>query len=105
MTFNSDTSNNIRLLDMTHDLDQVADLIEICFIHQMDPDGKRYLQQIRSAAKNRFTAKILTNIRDANIIPNLWLCLGRKRKYCREYHNHTSYAFREMVLSHCKYCS
>lgn len=53
MVIQTDFSKNIRLLDMKRDLDQVADLIELCFYHQMDPDGKKYLKQIRKAANNR----------------------------------------------------
>jgi len=53
MMVHVNSSKQIRLLDMKHDLGQIADLIEICFYHQMDPDGKRYLRQIRTAANNR----------------------------------------------------
>lgn len=34
------------------DMKQVADLIELCFSDTLDPDGRRYLQQMRFAAEN-----------------------------------------------------
>jgi ribosomal protein S18 acetylase RimI-like enzyme len=46
------TSMHIRKLDVKKDLLQVADLIEMCFINQMDADGKMYVRNIREAAKD-----------------------------------------------------
>jgi ribosomal protein S18 acetylase RimI-like enzyme len=41
---------HIRRVDVQHDLFEVADLIELCFMNQMDEDGLTYLKQIRRAA-------------------------------------------------------
>ena len=43
----------IRSLDNKKDLKPVADLIEACFIYQMDPDGKAYIDQLRLAVNDR----------------------------------------------------
>lgn len=45
-------SDHIRSFDIRKDLGQVADLVERCFYDTLDPDGERYLQQMRSAANN-----------------------------------------------------
>ena len=42
----------IRRLDVHRDLSEAADLIEMCFGSQMDPDGHTYLRNIRRAARN-----------------------------------------------------
>jgi ribosomal protein S18 acetylase RimI-like enzyme len=39
-------------LDVRRDLGDVADLIEIAFSSQMDPDGKEYLRQLRRMARD-----------------------------------------------------
>jgi ribosomal protein S18 acetylase RimI-like enzyme len=46
-------SGRLRAFDARRDLARVADLIERCFADTLDPDGQRYLQQMRSAARNR----------------------------------------------------
>lgn len=48
----SDThsTGRLRSVDPAHDLDQIANLIELCFAHQMDDDGRDYLRHIRRAA-------------------------------------------------------
>jgi ribosomal protein S18 acetylase RimI-like enzyme len=45
-------SSHIRRLDVQRDLLETADLIELCFGSQMDPDGHAYLRNIRRAARN-----------------------------------------------------
>lgn len=42
----------MRSFDPRRDLGRVADLVEMCFAATLDQDGKRYLQQMRSAAGN-----------------------------------------------------
>jgi GNAT superfamily N-acetyltransferase len=39
-------------MDVRRDLNPVADLMEGCFSETLDPDGQRYLQQMRTAANN-----------------------------------------------------
>ncbi len=43
---------HIRPVDPRRDLLAIADLIEICFIDQMDEEGREYVRQIRHAAQN-----------------------------------------------------
>lgn len=45
-------SNHIRKVDITRDLDTIADLIEMCFPIHLDRDGQKYLQQMRRAARD-----------------------------------------------------
>jgi ribosomal protein S18 acetylase RimI-like enzyme len=40
-------SYSIRRIDRRKDLREIADLIDLCFGSQMDPDGKRYLDYLR----------------------------------------------------------
>lgn len=42
----------VRPFDVRRDLSRVADLVELCFNDTLDRDGQRYLQQMRSAARN-----------------------------------------------------
>lgn len=44
-------SQHIRRVDITRDLGQVADLIELCFPIHLDPDGQTYVAQMRKAAR------------------------------------------------------
>ena len=48
-----DKKHTIRRLDTRKDLLPAADLIEMCFAEFIDQDGKKYLEQIRRAAKNK----------------------------------------------------
>jgi ribosomal protein S18 acetylase RimI-like enzyme len=45
-------TGHIRLVNSKRDLSQIADLIETCFAHQMDEDGKDYLRFIRRAIQD-----------------------------------------------------
>ena len=47
----NERSNHIRRLDISHDLNQIADLIEMCFPIHLDPDGQIYIQKMRKAAR------------------------------------------------------
>jgi GNAT superfamily N-acetyltransferase len=40
----------LRLMDATHDLRAVADLIALCFADTLDNEGRRYLQELRQVA-------------------------------------------------------
>ncbi len=42
----------LRPLDLTRDLAQVADLVELSFAERLDADGRRYIRQMRQAAHN-----------------------------------------------------
>lgn len=45
-------SSHIRKVDLTRDLDTVADLIEMCFPIHLDRDGQTYIQKMRRAARD-----------------------------------------------------
>lgn len=51
LTANS-SQKNLRPIDARRDLNQIADLIELCFSETIDPDGESYIQQMRRAARN-----------------------------------------------------
>jgi ribosomal protein S18 acetylase RimI-like enzyme len=41
----------LQRLDKTRDIGQMAELIDLCFGQQMDPDGKKYLNYLRNLAR------------------------------------------------------
>jgi ribosomal protein S18 acetylase RimI-like enzyme len=45
-------SDHLRPFDVRRDLRPTADLVELCFADTLDPDGERYLRQMRSAANS-----------------------------------------------------
>ncbi|KAA3642865.1 MAG: GNAT family N-acetyltransferase [Chloroflexi bacterium] len=47
----SQSSTNIRPFDLRRDLGAVADLVEQCFAETLDNDGKRFISNMRSAAR------------------------------------------------------
>jgi ribosomal protein S18 acetylase RimI-like enzyme len=44
--------SHLRAVDMSRDLKAVADLVELCFAKTLDADGRRYIRQMRAAARN-----------------------------------------------------
>jgi hypothetical protein len=44
----------LRTLNARQDLNQVADLVELCFAKNMDEDGRMYLQQMRRIAAEAY---------------------------------------------------
>jgi ribosomal protein S18 acetylase RimI-like enzyme len=50
--FSASAAEHLRPFDVRRDLKAVADLVEQCFADTLDPDGERYLQQMRAAASN-----------------------------------------------------
>jgi ribosomal protein S18 acetylase RimI-like enzyme len=52
-TPNSTLPSHLRPFDARRDLSVVADLIEACFDSTLDPDGRRYLRNMRSAAGSK----------------------------------------------------
>jgi ribosomal protein S18 acetylase RimI-like enzyme len=45
------TTTGLRPLDERRDLSAVADLIEMCFSENMDPEGRRYIRELRLNAR------------------------------------------------------
>ncbi|MBW6466214.1 MAG: GNAT family N-acetyltransferase [Brevefilum sp.] len=58
------TSDPIRKIDLAHDLNPVADLIELCFPIHLDPDGKTYVTEMRKAARDMRMMGWLSNVSD-----------------------------------------
>jgi ribosomal protein S18 acetylase RimI-like enzyme len=52
-SLSSSQAEKIRPFDPRRDMLAVADLIENCFSATLDPDGKRYLRQMRAAGKRK----------------------------------------------------
>jgi len=55
-------SNHIRKLDISKDLDIVADLIELCFPIHLDRDGQDYIREMRKAARDMQLAGWLSTL-------------------------------------------
>jgi len=54
--------SHIRKLDLTRDLDQVADLIERCFPIHLDYDGQTYIKEMRKTAREMRLLGWLSNL-------------------------------------------
>lgn len=48
----SQPTEHLRPFDLNRDLNAVANLVEQCFAETLDPDGRRYIQHMRLAARN-----------------------------------------------------
>jgi ribosomal protein S18 acetylase RimI-like enzyme len=62
-------SGHIRPFDVTRDLNAVADLVELCFADTIDPDGERYLRQMRDAARNTTFLRWANAVADQSSLP------------------------------------
>lgn len=60
-------SGHLRKIDLTHDLDDVADLIELCFPIQTDPDGQTYVKEMRQAARDMRVMGWLSNLAEFGV--------------------------------------
>ena len=54
----------IRIIELSRDLPQVADLIELCFPLHLDPDGMSYVNEMRKAARDMRLIGWLANLSD-----------------------------------------
>jgi GNAT superfamily N-acetyltransferase len=74
----------IRPINILRDLGPVADLIEICFRGTMDPDGQRYLNNMRNAANmlDSFSPPLSGFVweQDRNIVGNVSLIAHSLRR-------------------------
>jgi ribosomal protein S18 acetylase RimI-like enzyme len=59
----------LRTLNILRDLPAVADLVETCFADTMDAEGRRYLQQMRSAGKDNQFLRWATSAVDTVSMP------------------------------------
>jgi len=60
---------NLRPLNILRDLPAVADLIELCFSHTMDSDGKRYVQDMRRAGSDNSFLKWANRVAESTSLP------------------------------------
>jgi len=63
------TGSSLRLFDVRRDLAAVADLVEQCFSDTLDPDGERYLHQMRAAARNSTFLRWAVSVADSASVP------------------------------------
>lgn len=68
LSFPSDNAH-LRLFEPGRDLNQVADLVELCFASTLDADGHRYLRQMRTAARNPNLARLAGRLGDPGSFP------------------------------------
>jgi ribosomal protein S18 acetylase RimI-like enzyme len=61
-TLSKSHPETIRRLDLSKDLDAVADLIEMCFPIHRDPDGQSYVHEMRKAARDMRVLGWLNNL-------------------------------------------
>jgi len=76
----SSSNDHLRPIDARRDLIQVADLIELCFSENIDPDGESYIRQMRNAAKNGPYLQWTGSIKDQATFPTsgfVWENEGR----------------------------
>lgn len=62
-------SGYLRPFDMRRDLKEVADLVEDSFRGTLDPDGQRYLRQMRNAAQNRSFLRWASSVVENTSLP------------------------------------
>ena len=63
------STRHLRPFDIRRDLDPVADLVETCFAETLDEDGKRYVRQMHSAARNPGYLRWASAVADHTSIP------------------------------------
>lgn len=62
-------SGSLRPYDVWRDLNAVADLIELCFADTLDVDGRRYLDQMRSASRSPSFLRWMALARERTSLP------------------------------------
>jgi len=70
VTVSAETNSHLRPLNAIRDLPQVADLVELCFSHNMDPEGESYLRQMRRASRDQnWLERAAVNAENAASVP------------------------------------
>jgi ribosomal protein S18 acetylase RimI-like enzyme len=72
MMSNNPSESCLRPLNVRRDLKAVADLVELCFADSLDLDGRRYLQQMRSQAKNPGLLRLTSKWASAPLSGYVW---------------------------------
>lgn len=68
-TLSPSKPKQLRPFDSRRDLMEVADLIEFCFSSNLDPDGRRYLRQMRSAARKQGVSRWSSLATGQSVLP------------------------------------
>ena len=63
------SDSHIRPVDIRKDLDDIANLIDLCFSETMDEDGRAYLRQLRKSAEEAKRLGWAVGLVEENIIP------------------------------------
>ena len=63
------SANHLRPFDVRCDLIAVANLVEACFADTLDEDGRRYVEQMHSAARNPSYLRWAANVADYVSMP------------------------------------
>lgn len=63
------SSGHLRPFDARRDLNAVADLVETCFADTLDSDGRRYIQQMHSAARNPHYLRLAAAVGEYTSLP------------------------------------
>lgn len=58
----STPNRHLRPLRIQRDLGAVADLVELCFAETLDVDGRRYIRQMRAAARSPYKTSVASRI-------------------------------------------
>ena len=61
--------NGLRPLDERRDLSAVADLVEICFSDAMEPEGRRYIRELRLNARTAGFWQVVGGFPEARLTP------------------------------------
>lgn len=59
------TTTRVRKLNLATDLNQVADLVEMCFPIHLDPDGQMYVREMRKTARQMQVLSFVLDLIDA----------------------------------------
>lgn len=65
----SPENRHLRIFDPAKDLNGVADLVELCFANTLDADGRRYLRQMRAAARNPNLVRLARRLGEQSSFP------------------------------------
>lgn len=63
---------HLRPLNVLRDLSQVADLIELCFHHNMDRDGESYVREMRRASRDISWTRSMENASSMPLNGHVW---------------------------------
>jgi ribosomal protein S18 acetylase RimI-like enzyme len=69
LTARAEAHPHLRALNILRDLPAVADLIELCFVNNMDSEGRRYVQDMRRAGRDESFLHWATKMAESASLP------------------------------------